>query len=373
LGSLYYQGGELDQALRLWLGALECFTQCEEQVDQRSVRLMQQAANAVVRFAEEPTATKLHLDTLTPTVLRMLISAASGAGWNRSRIIESFGVCLNSLPHIARRRIPHALRAHLLYLQLAEGNEAAYQWHKRWYERLSAVDDAKLFFEYAAGAKGVFRRAAVWSLSPLGTDKPQSLLANSTAVLDKKRWGEFGRVASTWGIRENYYSDAYAGWPSGFVTCDELWELVCGLNAKLFRAALAEAEIDLTPDNPTRLIDPAKGLPLEFELLPANALDPRAPPSLLVETDELFSHILLTASRCIVERYAVSEVANEWAIEGGFLRTSFYDGAAVPTHEVESLQISASRCEVEVASNEKRGINLAWPTSFVSLDIGHFT
>lgn len=372
LGGIYYQSGDRDEALRLWIGALQCFTESEEQMDQRRMGLAKRAANAVVRFAEEPTVTEVHLENLGSSALRMLASAASSAGWNRSRIVESMGTRLDSLPLLARRRVPHALRAHLLYLQLAEGNEAAYQWHKCWYERLGAVDDPKLFFEYASGAKGAFRRAALWSLSTLMNSAPHSLLGTPTAVLDEKRWGEFLRVVSTWGIRQNYYLDAYAAWPSDAVSCDELWAVVCRLNASLFHAALNEGGLDLTPPNSANLLEGAKNLPLEFEMLPANELDPDAPASLLVQTDELFSRILLNRSKDIVEQYAVSEVKKSWDVSGNLLRSSFYNGAAVPPIEVESLRILASRGDVEVTTNENRGLNLAWVTSPLLEDVRHF-
>ena len=95
--------------------------------------------------------------------MRRLASAASSVGWNRSRIVEFLGLRVENVPATALQRIPHALRAHLLYLQLSEGDNAAYEWHSGWFERLSAVQFPQVFVEYAAGAKGVYRRAVAWS------------------------------------------------------------------------------------------------------------------------------------------------------------------------------------------------------------------
>jgi tetratricopeptide (TPR) repeat protein len=138
LGCAHYPAGELDQALRHWVAALQCFGEAES-LAEREETLARQTANAVVRFAEKPMATKVPLNHLGSSALRMLTSAARSAGWNCSKIVESMGDGLDSLPPHARGRVPHALRAHLLYLQLAEGNEAAYQWHKRWFEKLAEV------------------------------------------------------------------------------------------------------------------------------------------------------------------------------------------------------------------------------------------
>lgn len=364
LAKLYYQSGELDQALRLWLDTLQCFTQSEQQMDQRDLRLIKEAADAVVRFAEEPRTTQLDLDNIAPLALRALTSAASSAGWNKSKIIESIGAGMQSLPQYIRRRVPHALRAHLLYLQLAKGHDIAYQWHTRWYEQLSDLKDPKLLFEYVTGAKGVFRRAAVWSLcSSAGSHIPKTL---TPVILNEEKWGKFQTVASTWDISENYYNNAYKVWPSGCVTCDELWDLVRCLNAKLFQIALEEAGINTNHN--TSLVNVAKTLTLELEMLPANLFDPNAPDSVLVQGDELFSDVLLSESKNIINKHAKSEVKCNFAIENNLFKTSFYDGASVPPNEVDSLRNFATRSGTQVTLNDKGGITLGWPTSLTPIN-----
>lgn len=362
LGWAHYRDGELDQALRHWVAALQCFGEAES-LPEREATLARQAANAVVRFAEEPMATEVPLEHLGSSALRMLASAASSAGWNRSKIVESMGARLDSLPPHARGRVPHALRAHLLYLQLAEGNDAAYQWHKRWFEELTAVNDPKLFIEYAAGGKDAFRRAVLWCLSRVMTADSYCAPNMSDVVLDQQRWGEFLRVASTWGPREGYYRAAYSYWPPEHGSCDELWDVVRQLNAKLFQAALKEVGLeDPTRLNPANSVEGAKALPVEPEILPAKELDWDAPDSLLVQTDEYSSRILLGGSLNVVRQSAVSEVKKNWdIISSNVLRSSFYDGAVVPETEVESLKFLASRSGSEVTINEHGGLDLTWP------------
>jgi tetratricopeptide (TPR) repeat protein/transcriptional regulator with XRE-family HTH domain len=360
LGWAHYRAGELDQALRYWLAALQCFGEAES-LSEREETLARQAANAVVRFAEKPMATKVPLNHLGSSALRTLISAARSAGWNCSKIVESMGDGLDSLPPHARGRVPHALRAHLLYLQLAEGNEAAYQWHKRWFEKLAEVDDPKLFFEYAAGGKDAFRRAVLWCLAKNCSEGSYRVPNMPDVVLDEERWGDFLRVASTWGPREDYYQQAYSAWPTGRVSRDELWDVVRQLSAKLFQAALNEVGLDLTRLNPANSLEGANNLPIEPEILPANELYPEAPDSLLVQTDEYSSCILLSSSLSVVRQHAVSEVKKHWdIIPGKVLRLSVYDGAGVPETEVKSLKFLASRSGSEVTINEQRGLDLTW-------------
>lgn len=367
LGWAHYRAGELDQALRHWVAALQCFGEAEP-LPEREATLARQAANAVVRFAEEPMATEVPLEHLGSSALRILASAASSTGWNRSKIVESMGTRLDSFPPYARGRVPHALRAHLLYLQLAEGNHAAYQWHKRWFEEFAAINDSKLFVEYAAGAKGVFRRAVLWHLAKSMSGVSYCEPDMSTVVLDEQRWGKFLRVTSTWGPREDYYRDAYSYWPPDYVSCDELWDVVRRLNAVLFKAALDEVGLDLTQPELAKSLEGAKKLSYEFEILPAKELDPETPDSLLVQTDELCCRILLSGSMEVVKQHALSEVRNHWDISGNLLRSSFYDGAAVPETKVESLKVLAFLSGGEVTTRERGGLDLTWP--IWSQDVG---
>jgi len=362
LGWAHYQVGELDQGLQKWVAALQCFGEAES-LTEREETLARQTANAIVRFADEPMATEVSLENLGSSSLRMLASAASSAGWNRSKIVERMGHRLDSLPPHARRRVPHALRAHLLYMQLAKGNDDAYQWHKRWFESLAAVNnDNQLFFEYAAGAKGAFRRAVLWSLSRvMSADSHMSMPDKSDVVLDEQRWGNFLRVALTRGPQENYYRTAYEAWPTGHVSRDELWDVVRRLNAELFQAALNEVGLDLTQPALAKSLEVAEKLPLEIEILPAKELDLDAPTFSLVQTDEFSSRILLSVALDIVKQHAVSEVKKSWDMSGNLLRRSIYDGAPVLEAKVESLKFLASRSGGDVTTNKHGGLDLTWP------------
>ena len=127
--------------------------------------------------------------------------------------------------------------------------------------------------------------------------------------LDMTRWGAFINIASTWGSRPDYYYEGYKTWPQGSISCNELWEVVRWLNAKLFRAALDEVNLaaDVGERNLASSLQSAKNMPLEPEILPAKVIIPNAP-DVLVQTDELVSHILLSGSSAIVKQRGTSRV-----------------------------------------------------------------
>lgn len=192
----------------------------------------------------------------------------------------------------------------------------------------------------------------------------------SDVVLDEQRWGEFLRVASTWGPWEGYYRAAYSYWPPDHISCDELWDVVRRLNTELFQKALDEAGLDLAQPELAKSLEVAKKLPLEFEILPAKELDPDTPDSLLLRTDEYSSRILLSGSLSIFEQYAVSGITKRWDVSGNLLRRSVYDGAAVPETKVESLKFLAFLSDGEVTTRERGGLDLTWP--IWSQDVGRW-
>ena len=221
---------------------------------------------------------------------------------------------------------------------------------------------APSFFEYAVGGKAAFRRAALWTLSRSTSAEPYHVPDISNVALEGELWGGFLRVASTWGPQEDYYRDAQQAWPTGYVDGDELWDVLCELNNELFQAALKEVGLDLTRPNPSNSLERVTMLTplLEIEIIPARELDQDAP-SLLVQTDEFASRILLSASLNVFKQYAVSNVERRWDISGDRLRRSFYNGAEVPLAKVESLNFVASRSGGAVMTNEHGGLDLTWP------------
>ena len=90
-------------------------------------------------------------------------------------------------------------------------------------------------------------------------------------------------------------------------------------------------------------------------------LDPDTPDSLLLQTDEYSSRILLSGSLSIFEQYAVSGITKRWDVSGNLLRRSVYDGAAVPEAKVESLKFLAFLSDGEVTTRERGGLDLTWP------------
>jgi tetratricopeptide (TPR) repeat protein len=287
LGWVHYQNDETEQAFQYWTEALQCLT-AESDENQRTTVLAKQAANAIVRFAELSFA-EVPLERLNFSSLYMLVTAACSTGWHRTMITITMAERMAVLPLGIQRKIPHALRAHLLYLQLAEGEDVAYQWHKHWFEKLNDISDPKLFFEYAAGAKGAFRRAISWSLS----QDSCGVLNLPKVVLDEARWGKFLNIASTWGPQDNYYTDAYATWPE-HVNCDELWAVVCRLNSVLFRKALEEVGLDGGALSEAIFSSAlASAIIIESEIIPARELNPESPKSCFIQTDELSARILL--------------------------------------------------------------------------------
>lgn len=357
LGWIHYQNDEVEQAFQYWRDALNCLT-TELYKDQRAMVLAKQAANAIVRYVEL-LFTEKSLTHFTSPSLYMLATVASNAGWNRSKITITIAERIEEVPLWVRRRVPHALRAHLLYLQLSEGKESAYQWHKNWFGKLKDIKDPRLFFEYVAGAKGIFRRAVSWQLSQDSFE----VLSLPNVELDEVRWGEFLEIVSTWGVQKNYYTRAYAAWPED-VNCDELWEVICRLNVLLLDKASGEVGWD-GRTLPTDIISSklANTMILEPEIISARELDSTLPKNYFVQTDDYSARILLKSSRKFIEHYASSEVREEWD-QGRQLSWSCYDGAKIPSIETEAIKMLALRSDINTEISDS-GIKLSWPSASI--------
>ncbi|PUB79804.1 MAG: hypothetical protein DBO99_03070 [gamma proteobacterium symbiont of Ctena orbiculata] len=362
LGWSAYKGGAMKKAVSYWVDALK-YLCTERELAERQQALAYLAARSVVRYGQTCQVEELDLEQLSGNAIRLIASAASGTGWRYPRVIESLGRFLHEIPVHGLRRIPHAVRAHLIFLQLSGEEEFARQWHNQWYENFRAFKDSSLLVEYLSGGKSVFRRAALWSIEQ---NVARNLFEESSrydSKVDWERWGAFVQVASSWEIQKDYYRKVYSAFPVGEVGSEELYLVLQVINQRLFRTAMDELGLDKTPSNISQVTAILSRIPIEPEILPATEIDQSAPEWILVHTDELSSRFLLNSASELIEQSSVNELRISWNLVGDRLCCSLNQRNGFTTVDFDSFRAFASRNANQIIESPEGGVDIciqAW-------------
>ena len=362
LGWSAYKGGTVNKAVSYWVDALK-YLCAERELAERQQALAYLAARSVVRYGQTCQVEELDLEQLSGNAIRLIASAATGTGWRYPRVIESFGRFLHEIPVHGLRRIPHAVRAHLIFLQLSGGDEFARQWHNRWYENFRALKDSSLLVEYLSGGKSVFRRAAVWSIERNVARNFFEESSRYDSKVDWERWGAFVQVASSWEIQKDYYRKVYSAFPVGEVGSEELYLVLQVINRRLFHKAMVELGLDKTPSNISQVAAMLSSIPIEPEILPATEIDQSAPEWVLVHTDELASRILLSSASELIEHSSVYGLRKSWNLVGDRLCCSLNQRNGFTTADFDSFRPFASRNGNQIIESPEGGVNIciqAW-------------
>lgn len=342
LGWSAYKGGDLTAAFSYWVDAVQC-AGFDNNNAERMQAIAQLAARAIVRYGHDLRSEELNLQYLNANAIRLVASAASGVGWRRPRVIESFESCLDGIPVIGLKRIPHAVRAHLLFLQLAGGEDFANLWHERWYRNFLALKDRSLFIEYLAGGRGVFRRAASWIVHDDFGVRLREVVKQETHALNLKRWGAFIQAVSGEGRRADYYRNAYQLFPVGDIGCEELYLVMKVINGVLLDRAMEELGVGVTTERLSRAPVVCSGFLIEPEIFPAIELDSSAPESVLVQADSLALQILIDSVGGVYR--GSNDVASKkrWVLHGDKLVCSLKQSNGFAASDYGIIASAASR------------------------------
>jgi tetratricopeptide (TPR) repeat protein len=342
LGWAAYKGGDLSAAFSYWVDAVQCAS-LDNNKAERLQTIAQLAARAIVRYGHDLRSEELNLQHLNANAIRLVASAASGAGWRRPRVIESFESVLDRIPAIGLKRIPHAVRAHLLFLQLTGGDEFANPWHARWYRNFLALKDRSLFIEYLAGGRGVFRRAASWiTYENIGV-RLREVVKHEARSLNLERWSGFIQAVTGEGRRDDYYRNAYQMFPAGDLGCEELYSVMKLINGVLFGKALGELGVGVPTERLSGAPVVFSGFLVEPEIFPAIELDSRAPEAVLVQADSLALQILIDSVGGGDKGTKGVASEKDWVLNGDSLVCSLKHSSGFAASDYEILASVASR------------------------------